>query len=117
MKTKLWSTSTADKYFSKFIRQRDEHCLKCKTTEGLTNSHYWRRGHSATRFDPDNCIALCGRCHSLWENLKNREYMDFMIERLGQKKYTELERKARSFKRREDAVRECMTLLAELTVV
>ncbi|KKM69561.1 hypothetical protein LCGC14_1449490, partial [marine sediment metagenome] len=50
-------TKTADNYFSLFVRGRDEKCLKCGTVDNLTASHYWIRGHSSTRYDPDNCIA------------------------------------------------------------
>lgn len=108
---KLWKCSTADKYFSQDIIARDEKCQRCGTTENLTCSHYWRRGHSGTRFDFDNCIALCVECHGLWEVRKNDEYMEFMLRRLGKKElgkkeYEKLERKARAFKKRSEAIEE-----------
>lgn len=115
-KNGIWSTHTADRRFSIFIRLRDGHCLKCGTTENLTCSHFWRRGHSSTRFDPKNCIALCGGadgCHQLWEDKKNAEYKEFMVQLLGKEEYDSLEHRARSFKNRRDAVAECRAMLKQ----
>lgn len=114
LKVKVWKTSTADSNFSNYIRSRDGECLKCGTTENLTCSHYWRRALSSTRFDPDNCIALCLPCHMEWENLKNYEYKEFMVEWLGEEKYQELEKRSRTFMKREDAVLACMNFLKSL---
>lgn len=111
---KTWKTSRADQTFSLHVRERDGRCLKCYSTNDLTCSHYWRRGHSATRFDLDNCITLCVWCHSEWENKKNNEYRDFMIQRLGKSKYEELEKRARSFKNRGEAVEEWRLYLSSL---
>jgi len=113
---KLWKCSYADAKFSKFIRERDQVCQRCGTVSFLTCSHFWGRRHSATRFDPDNCVALCSglgsnQCHEIWENKKNNEYKHFMLERLGKKRYNELEKRARSFMKRTDAILECMNLL------
>lgn len=110
-KKRIWKSNTADLHFSKFIVNRDGKCLRCGSVDNLTNSHYWRRGHSGTRYLPDNCITLCQRCHSLWENLKNEDYMEFMVHRIGRKRYDEVEIMARKFKKRSDAVAECMKLL------
>lgn len=112
-------TSTADTSFSIFIRQRDGKCLRCGITESLTCSHFWPRGHSGTRFDPKNCITLCqgpysNRCHDEWEIRKNQEYKDFMLNWLGQEEYDALEKRARTFKKREEAVAEWKATLSSL---
>ena len=61
----------ADKWFSLCIRERANWtCERCGTKcpddrrMGLHCSHYHGRGKWATRFDPDNCRALCYGCHS-----------------------------------------------------
>jgi len=87
-------------------------CLRCRTTERLTNSHYWRRGNSATRYDPLNCITLCVMCHAEWEHTKNLDYKAYMLDRLGKKEYDALERRARGFMKRTDAIVGCMALLS-----
>ena len=66
----------ADTMFSRYIRVRDKFCQRCgrkgepnKDSEfiiGLQNSHYFGRGIESTRFDPDNCDALCAGCHQIW---------------------------------------------------
>ncbi len=107
-----WSTGYADKKFSQFIRERDPRCRnpECRNPS-KDNSHFWGRGHSATRFDPENCIGLCRNCHDSWEHLKNNDYKAFMIEWLGIHRYNLLEKKARSFKKRSEAVAECKQFL------
>lgn len=112
-KPKAWTTDNADRRFSVWIRERDgNRCLRCKTEYGLTCSHFWRRGHSGTRFEPDNCITLCGECHAEWEHLKNTDYKVYMLEWLGRERYDEVETMARTFKKRSDAVAECRVLLS-----
>lgn len=61
----------ADKWFSLCIRERANWaCERCGTKcpddrrMGLHCSHYHGRGKWSTRFDPDNCRALCYGCHS-----------------------------------------------------
>lgn len=64
---RVWSIAKADKEFSFFIRERDGRCLfpGCTVQEiaQLQCSHYVERRHSSTRYDPDNCIALCWKHH------------------------------------------------------
>lgn len=106
----IWSTATADNYFSKWVRARDGKCLRCQRTDNLTCSHYKRRAISITRFDPENCIALCADCHREWEGPKEG-YTDFMISWLGLDKFVELERRAGRHMARPDAVAECKAFL------
>ena len=60
----------SDSYFSKCIRERAEwKCERCgaqhkEGSMGLHCSHYYGRGTWSTRFDKDNCEALCYGCHS-----------------------------------------------------
>ena len=85
-----------DQMFSRWIRTRDDWtCQRCggqyePPTRALHNSHYYRRGIHATRFDPDNCIALCYGCHALLEGDKQGAYMELMVDRLGRASFGEL---------------------------
>lgn len=106
----IWATSTADNYFSKWIRERDGKCMRCHRTDNLTCSHYHKRAISITRFDPQNCIALCGECHADWEGPKEG-YTDFMIAWLGTEAFIALQRKAGRMMKRADAVAECKALI------
>lgn len=119
VKSKIWSTKKADTEFSKWIRARDGKCIRCGKTEFLQNSHYWARANSATRYHPDNCIALCYGCHygnriQGWEYNKQGAYRDYMIKWLGEAKYKELEDKSKITYPRSDAIRDCMGLLLTL---
>ncbi len=66
------------------------------------------------RFDDENCVGLCRKCHMEWELRKNNEYKRFMLDRLGRERYEMLEWRARLFKQRKEAVREARAWLSLL---
>lgn len=106
-KVKLRKT---DRLYTQHIRIRDQYiCQRCGRVypdggRGLHTSHYWGRGRENTRFDEDNCIALCFGCHQLWGHGDGRgEYMSFMRKKLGEKGYDLLEFRAHLYKKRDDA--------------
>lgn len=104
-KDKPTTSKKADILLSKYIRERDGKCVRCGKLTGLTNSHFWSRIHSATRYDPDNCDALCWLpCHYTWEHEKQGEYRDFKLRQLGPKRYKALEARARSSVARSEAI-------------
>lgn len=106
-KVKVWGTPYADSKFSLWIRARDGKCRRCLSADKpLDNSHYWRRDMKGTRFSPENCVALCRDCHTIWERQQNQEYKDFMIAWLGTQKYEDLEKRARGMMKMRDAVLE-----------
>jgi len=57
----------ADARFSSQIRARDGwRCQRCRSNPrpgGLHCAHHFTRRTKATRFDPDNALALCYGCH------------------------------------------------------
>lgn len=109
---KLWNLKYADTKFSLFIRSRDGKCMRCKREDlPLDCSHYWRRDMKGTRFDPNNCIALCRSCHTIWERQQNPEYKRWMMIWLGEEEYHSLEHRARSYMHQRDSIRGCMELL------
>ncbi len=78
-----------DKLFSKYIRLRDKGiCQRCGKYLGLTSglqcSHFIKRRYKATRWDEDNCVALCFGCHQHFEE-NHDVYKGFMMVRLGEK--------------------------------
>ncbi len=112
----------ADDEFSLWIRNRDNwKCVRCgKQFEvgegGLTDSHFWGRGHKGTRYDPLNNDAICWfPCHAFhWEKEKQGEYRDFKLKQLGKKRYQQMEAKARGTYPLVNAIIECMKLLGKL---
>lgn len=114
MKDKLWTTTKADTIFSKYIRTRDRFCFFCMKNEGKQCSHFWGRGNSATRYDEENCDAVCGGCHMRHEGSKQGEYRTRKIKQLGQERYDELEKRARSIVKRSDAIAEFQSWYTEI---
>ena len=110
----IWKSAKADKLFSVFIRERDRVCFFYRTgcqNKATQNSHFWGRGSSATRYDPENCDGICGGCHMRHEGNKQGLYRDLKIQQLGQEKYDAMEKRARSIMKREDAIIQVMELL------
>ncbi len=85
--------------FSLFIRHRDgltcQKCLESFPVQELDCSHHFPRAWRSTRWDPENCVALCRDCHEEFGDLP-KEYVLFMIRRLGLEAYQALARRAKS---------------------
>lgn len=103
-------TDVADALFSRWIRNRDKWtCQRCHKvypssgpeSAGLHNSHYWGRGKESTRFEPDNCDALCMGCHMVWEKDERDQYKAFKIKQLGQKRFDSLMLQHNQYKKKD----------------
>jgi len=98
----------ADAVFSKYIRTRDGwRCVFCQKqfrppTEGLQNSHFWGRARENTRFDPDNCDALCFSCHQYLGGDGREEYIAFKKKQLGEDGYKKLKLRAFAYRKKDD---------------
>lgn len=99
-------TERLDAYFSKFVRLRDglicQRCLKTflRGDQGLHCAHFIGRANHATRWDPDNCVALCYGCHQFMDTHKGTVFRVWLSQRLGQEKFDALvERSQKSGKR------------------
>jgi hypothetical protein len=92
-------TFPADSAFSDWIRARDKwRCQRCgkeypPPTSALHCSHFYSRGKWNTRFDPENCIALCYGCHRYWDKHIG-EYEAYKIEKMGQQAFDMLTARA-----------------------
>jgi len=96
-----------DRVFSKFIRTRAKwKCTRCgkqyhPPTSGLHNSHYVTRGAWATRYDEENCDALCYGCHQYFGGHTGTDgkdkYKEFKIAQLGQEGYDSLIRRSNEY--------------------
>ena len=90
-----------DQYFSLFIRTRDAFtCQRCRKpfapgAHGLDNSHYIGRANKRTRFDEENCDALCRGCHQFMETHKVTLYREWKIEQLGEERHQALLERSR----------------------
>lgn len=97
----------ADVVFSLFVRTRDDWtCQRCHKkytppTNALHNSHYFGRGREGTRFEPDNCDALCHGCHQHWGSADKEGYRAFKIKQLGQKRFDTLTLQANTYTKKD----------------
>lgn len=112
---KIWTSNKADETFSKHIRERDPFCFFNCSRPTRQASHFWGRGASSTRYDPLNVDGVCGHCHLIHEGNKQGLYRELKIKQLGKKGYQELERRARTIMKREQAILNWMALYEDLT--
>lgn len=92
----------ADRKFSERIRNRDGRCQRplCPNRTLppalLTCSHFFNRAIWSLRYNEDNCITLCRWCHyqapDCWERQKKTAYKEYMVKRLGKRRFNALER-------------------------
>lgn len=83
----------ADRYFSLFIRDRDQQCTKCRKTDYLQCAHLISRGYKSIRTDPRNAIALCRGCH-LYFTHHPIEWEEWVNTHVGSTRLAELKKKA-----------------------
>jgi len=93
--------TTLDRRFSDLVRNFAEwRCAGCGAEfyaddrGGLHCSHFWSRNNQATRFDLENCDALCWLCHDRFSR-HPEEYRDWKLERLGRERFDALAERAR----------------------
>ena len=98
---------SADTAFSNYIRTRDNWtCRRCFTqhtppTRALHCSHYFGRNSENTRFEPDNCIALCYGCHKYFDEHNRPAYTEFKKKELGEIRLMSLEIQHNTYKKKD----------------
>ena len=113
---KIWSTRNADvKMSQEVIIRAGRKCCLCNRSEPeikCTNSHFWGRYVSITRYDFENCDCVCFGCHFKIENAKQGTYRDYKIKQLGKEKYDALEKRYYQTRMsRREAIKKFMTEL------
>lgn len=94
--------SKADILFSEFIRERDDwtcqRChIPCHDNRGyLDCSHFFSRAKKSVRFDADNAVAFCKKCHDYFTGKNYQEHLNFFVKRLGIRKFELLEVRAQT---------------------
>lgn len=59
-------------------------CARCLHEKFLQTSHIYPVGrYPASRFDPDNAVALCSTCHIFWWHKHPLDAADWIRARLG----------------------------------
>lgn len=81
-----------DRIFSLIVRKA-KRCKICATTEGVEPAHVFGRENLSVRWDFDNAVPLCRRCHS-WAHRNIKKFKDIVRKMYGDKRYEALELKA-----------------------
>lgn len=89
-------TKKLDKIFSEIVRARGA-CQKCGKTTGLQCAHVISRVNHHTRWDLDNALALCLRCHIFWQHKNPHEFVRWYDEKYGN--YDVLKQRAQSIEK------------------
>lgn len=93
----------ADKYFSQYIRLRDNNI--CITCGGVGNQagHFMSRRYNATRYDEENVNAQCYRCNVLFygEQYKYAQELELKYGRGTANKLSKLAKQSHPFKTEE----------------
>ncbi len=93
-----------DAAFSLMIRERDRFtCQRCgavhaRNSRGMHSAHCFGRGKLATRFEPDNAVALCYGCHSYLDQHPGEKH-EFVRARLGDERYAALQLRSNNVRR------------------
>ena len=74
----------ADKLWSSFIRNRDGRCVYCGSEFRLNAHHIFTKGrHGNLRWNTDNGVTLCAKCHTFGVHINPAPYMLKIIEYVG----------------------------------
>ena len=66
----------ADKLFSEIVRSKGK-CEHCGKVESLQCAHVLSRTNKHLRWNEDNALCLCTRCHLFWAHKSPLEFSDW----------------------------------------
>lgn len=102
-KSKKLAKKKADRYFSKYIRERDTdyrgigRCVTCNKPihkDKAHCGHFMSRRYEATRFDPKNCALQCPACNTFNQG-RQFEFGQAIDKRYGEGTAKQLEIKSK----------------------
>jgi hypothetical protein len=82
-----------DALWSKCVRTRQRVCQLCGSDYHLQAHHIQPRKHMATRYDLDNGLCLCSRCHCL-QRFDSCHFYDRVRDHIDEERYRRLQEKA-----------------------
>lgn len=86
-----------DKIIANKVKSKG-YCVRCLSRVSLDCCHIIPRDYMITRFDEDNCLCMCRKCHNEAHNFPN-EFKKWLECHLGTKKYEALMEKKRLIKK------------------
>lgn len=82
-----------DKLASQVVRSKGK-CEICGKREGIQCAHIFSRRNLNTRWDLDNLMCLCYRCHIHFAHKEPMLFAEAVKEKLGEDKYKKLRQRA-----------------------
>ena len=74
----------ADKLWADLIKARDGKCIYCGSSINLNAHHIFTKGrHGNLRWNIDNGVTLCAKCHTYGVHINPAPYMLKIIEYVG----------------------------------
>ena len=74
----------ADKIWADIIKKRDKQCIYCGSRHQLNAHHIFTKGrHGNLRWNIDNGVTLCAKCHTFGVHINPAPYMLKIIECVG----------------------------------
>lgn len=74
----------ADKLWADIIKKRDKQCIYCGIGYPLNAHHIFTKGrHGNLRWNIDNGVTLCAKCHTFGVHINPAPYMLKIIEYVG----------------------------------
>jgi len=86
-----------DNVFSKLIRKA-KYCKRCASMAGVEPAHIFVRKNLSVRWNEDNVLPLCHRCH-LWAHRRQKEFKEWVKKLYGEVKWNALELRANTIKK------------------
>lgn len=80
------------KLWSLCVRARDKTCRNCNSNYHLQGHHIVTRQYKLSRYNIDNGLTLCRRCH-FPEHVNPERFRDMILNIIGEEKYLELKKK------------------------
>lgn len=84
-----------DVLWSRWIRERDRICRKCKKADSSQAAHIFGRGNLSTRWDIQNGLGMCYYCHIFWAHREPVEFTLWVQGEIGRGMFEDLRRKSR----------------------
>lgn len=82
-----------DRLWSKCIKTKQKTCWNCNSDIVLQSHHIRSRGHRATRWDLENGLLLCRKCHCM-QKFNPERFQDSVLEIIGQREYDRMKEKS-----------------------
>lgn len=97
MKKLKLNKKKCDQLFSELIRKAGK-CHRCGSIYRLQCAHIFTRGYYTIRWDIENAVCLCSKCH-VYFTYKPIEWEDYIKPIIGEDKWRELRQKALTYQK------------------